>query len=133
LQYPQYQQSAGSVIHPVQPRYPEKSPKSPLSVFIDESSHGLLSPPHSNASPSLTPSAPRPNDSFMGGYTPGSKLQSINDRVTKPFDYTEGYHFLMKHLPIRCVYLITRTNSQQSLYLKALNIPTISLLSLLCR
>ncbi|KAF9060652.1 hypothetical protein BDP27DRAFT_1452614 [Rhodocollybia butyracea] len=101
LQYPQYQQSTGSVIHPVQPRYPQKSPKSPLSVFIDESSHGLLSPPHSNASPSLTPSAPRPNDSSMGGYTPGSKLQSINDRVTKPFDYTEGYHFLMKHLPIR--------------------------------
>lgn len=109
LQYPQFQQSNGSVIHPVQPRYPlPKSPKSPLSVFIDESSHGLLSPPHSNASPSLTPSVPRPADSSslvpVGTYTPGSKLQSINDRVTKPYDYTEGYHFLMKHLPIRCVY-----------------------------
>lgn len=32
----------------------------------------------------------------------GSKLQSIHDRVTTPYDYTEGYHFLMKHLPTRC-------------------------------
>jgi hypothetical protein len=30
-------------------------------------------------------------------------LQSINDRVTAPFDYTEGYHFLMKHLRSRYV------------------------------
>ncbi|KAF7361675.1 Transcriptional factor [Mycena venus] len=31
----------------------------------------------------------------------GSQLQNINDRVTMPYDYTEGYHFLMKHLPGR--------------------------------
>ena len=30
---------------------------------------------------------------------PLSKWQGINDRVTVPYDYTEGYHFLMKHLP----------------------------------
>lgn len=32
---------------------------------------------------------------------PKSNLQTINDRITKPYDYTEGYHFLMKHLPSR--------------------------------
>lgn len=102
MQYPQYTQSQN-----LQPRYPDSRSKSPpLSVFIDESSHGLLSPPHSNASPSLTPTAPRPADPTTLACTSGSKLQSINDRVTKPYDYTEGYHFLMKHLPIRCVFLI---------------------------
>jgi PAS domain S-box-containing protein len=30
-----------------------------------------------------------------------SQLQSINALVTRPYDYTEGYHFLMKHLPSR--------------------------------
>ncbi|KAJ4483231.1 transcription activator of gluconeogenesis ERT1 [Lentinula aciculospora] len=104
LQYPQFRQSTNST-HPLQPRYPlDSRPKSPpYSVFIDEASHGLLSPPHSNASPSLTPSAVRSADSATSTSTctPGSKLQSINDRVTKPYDYTEGYHFLMKHLPIR--------------------------------
>jgi hypothetical protein len=32
-----------------------------------------------------------------------SVVQTINDCVTAPYDYTEGYHFLMKHLPNRCV------------------------------
>ncbi len=35
---------------------------------------------------------------------PASKWQSINDRVIVPYDYTEGYHFIMKHLPTRCVF-----------------------------
>jgi hypothetical protein len=26
-----------------------------------------------------------------------SQIRDINDRVTAPYDYTEGYHFLMKH------------------------------------
>jgi len=30
-----------------------------------------------------------------------SHLQRINARVTRPFDYTQGYHFLMKHLKSR--------------------------------
>jgi hypothetical protein len=34
-------------------------------------------------------------------------LQSIHDRVTAPYDYTQGYHFLMKHLPTRYVPLPT--------------------------
>jgi hypothetical protein len=33
--------------------------------------------------------------------TTSSELATINDRVTAPFDYTEGYHFLMKHLRAR--------------------------------
>ncbi|KIK67225.1 hypothetical protein GYMLUDRAFT_155715 [Collybiopsis luxurians FD-317 M1] len=101
LQYPQFQQSMNSGITPLQSRFPlDSRSKSPsLSAFIDESSHGLLSPPHSNASPSLTPSIPRTTEPSR--CPPRSQLQSINDRVTKPYDYTEGYHFLMKHLPIR--------------------------------
>ncbi|KAJ3814811.1 transcription activator of gluconeogenesis ERT1 [Lentinula lateritia] len=108
VQYPPFQQSVNTpntTPQPLQSRYSldsrAKSP--PYSVFIDETSHGLLSPPHSNASPSLTPSVVRSTDSAASTSTctPGSKLQSIHDRVTKPYDYTEGYHFLMKHLPIR--------------------------------
>jgi hypothetical protein len=34
------------------------------------------------------------------GYHDGT---SVYKSVTKPYDYTEGYHFLMKHLPVRCV------------------------------
>ncbi|ESK96568.1 transcription factor [Moniliophthora roreri MCA 2997] len=92
-------------LHPLQPRYPlDNRPKSPpLPIFLDEGG-GLLSPPHSNASPSITSS----NNSEMNSYGTAdrisrspSKLQSINDRVNKPYDYTEGYHFLMKHLPTR--------------------------------
>lgn len=110
MQYPQFPQSQS-----LQPRYPDSRSKSPpLSVFIDESSHGLLSPPHSNASPSLTPTASRPADPSTLACTPGSKLQSINDRVTKPYDYTEGYHFLMKHLPIRCVFLLNYQEGHES-------------------
>lgn len=29
---------------------------------------------------------------------------SVYKSVTKPYDYTQGYHFLMKHLPTRCVH-----------------------------
>ncbi|KAG7098759.1 Transcriptional regulator of nonfermentable carbon utilization [Marasmius oreades] len=91
--------------HPLQPRYPlENRPRSPpLPIFLDEA-HGLLSPPQSNPSPSLS-SANTSDINFFGFNDlkgrPASKLQSINDRVVKPYDYTEGYHFLMKHLPTR--------------------------------
>lgn len=33
---------------------------------------------------------------------------SVYKSVTKPYDYTEGYHFLMKHLPLRCVSRVLR-------------------------
>lgn len=67
--------------------------------------------PPSAQDPPLHPLAPRyPLDSrprspplFLSDAhdQPTSNLQTINDRITKPYDYTEGYHFLMKHLPTR--------------------------------
>lgn len=39
------------------------------------------------------------------GYHDGT---SVYKSVTKPYDYTEGYHFLMKHLPIRYASLAPR-------------------------
>ncbi|KAJ4001587.1 transcription activator of gluconeogenesis ERT1 [Lentinula boryana] len=129
LQYPQFQPSANSTAPTLQSRYSlDLKPKSPpFSSYIDETSHGLLSPPHSNASPSLTPSALRSADcaATTSTCTPGSKLQSINDRVTKPYDYTEGYHFLMKHLPIRSTYFIRIPSSLLSFHRASYN-PRIS-------
>ncbi|KAF8813808.1 transcription activator of gluconeogenesis ERT1 [Phlegmacium glaucopus] len=95
--------SQPSEMHPLQPRYPlDARPRSPaIPVFLqnpkDMTSHGF--------SPSLSNSSPRSVTSGVADIVRpkscGSKLQSINDRVTTPFDYTEGYHFLMKHLPTR--------------------------------
>ncbi|KAJ7072149.1 hypothetical protein C8F01DRAFT_1102747 [Mycena amicta] len=66
-------------IHPLQPRFPlDGRPRSP---------------PYPERSPRAIVAT-----SFAQG---GSQLQNINDRVTMPYDYTEGYHFLMKHLPSR--------------------------------
>lgn len=46
----------------------------------------------------------------QSGVSAGSALAAgaqtgakVYEAVTKPYDYTEGYHFLMKHLPTRCV------------------------------
>ncbi|KAF5322825.1 hypothetical protein D9619_002031 [Psilocybe cf. subviscida] len=106
-------QSSTSAVHPLQPRYPlDSRPRSPpTTVFLhnnssssptkDAPSRGLLSPHPSLSSPSSNASAPA-GISDMTRQLPGSsKLQSIHDRVNAPFDYTEGYHFLMKHLPTR--------------------------------
>jgi len=105
-------------LHALTPRYPlDSRPGSPPStVFLrtaanDLASRSLLSPPPSNGSPSSTTSVPPsledpPPSACQDG---SSQLQSINDRVTVPYDYTEGYHFLMKHLPSRCVcYVLLR-------------------------
>ncbi|TFK73916.1 hypothetical protein BDN72DRAFT_886655 [Pluteus cervinus] len=108
LPYPTPLQSAQSPspLHPLQPRYPlDSRPRSPpnappFNPLRDASSRGLLSPPPSNDSPASTPaSVPPANDPPLTRSQ--SSLQSINDRVTVPYDYTEGYHFLMKHLPTR--------------------------------
>ncbi|KAL0956403.1 hypothetical protein HGRIS_002550 [Hohenbuehelia grisea] len=115
-------------LHPLQPRFPlppdySRSPSTTANSTVftraDLKEPGLLSPSISNASPISTASVPRSllstNASTNGvDDTPtpptpvstlapssGSQLQSINDRVTTPYDYTEGYHFLMKHLPTR--------------------------------
>ncbi|EDR11520.1 transcriptional regulatory protein [Laccaria bicolor S238N-H82] len=91
-----------------QPCLPANSrPRSPPTVFLhnpsskDQGSRGLLSPPPSNGSPSSTSSAPSGIAEIVRPQSCGSQLQSINDRVLTPYDYTEGYHFLMKHLPTR--------------------------------
>ena len=94
--------SQTSEIHPLQPRYPlDTRPRSPASVFLhnpkDMTSRGFLSPSISNSS--VTSGAV----DIVRPKSCGSKLRNINDRITAPFDYTEGYHFLMKHLPTRCV------------------------------
>lgn len=46
----------------------------------------------------------------MSGWTPSlstptseSAVQSVYRNVTKGYDYTEGYHFLMKHMSRRWV------------------------------
>ena len=94
-------------LHPLQPRFPlDSRPRSPILGPFDVSkgtSTGLLSPSSSNASPSSMTSVPSGTMDLVCPQSRGSKLQSINDRVAAPYDYTEGYHFLMKHLPIRCV------------------------------
>ena len=87
--------SQSSETHSLQPR--------PTNVFLhpkDMTSRGLLSPSLSNSSSRSVTSGVA---DIVRPKSCGSKLQSINDRVTTPFDYTEGYHFLMKHLPSRCV------------------------------
>ncbi|KDR75200.1 hypothetical protein GALMADRAFT_535775 [Galerina marginata CBS 339.88] len=102
------QTQSNSAIHPLQPRFPlDTRPRSPPTVFLhnssskDAASRGLLSPPPSTTSPSSTASVPTGIADMVRPQSRGSKLQSITDRVTAPYEYTEGYHFLMKHLPTR--------------------------------
>lgn len=111
LPYPaSYSSQSTSANHPLQPRYPlETRPRTPpTTVFLhssekDATSRGLLSPPPSTSSPSSIAAVPTGIADLARTQPCGTKLQTINDRVTTPYDYTEGYHFLMKHLPTRCV------------------------------
>ncbi|KAK7005738.1 transcriptional factor [Favolaschia claudopus] len=93
LQYPsQFSQE----LHPLQPRFPlDARPRSPRFPGKDTSTRGSLSSPTQSSLSSFAPTT----TTDRGGS--GSQLQNINDRVTMPYDYTEGYHFLMKHLPSR--------------------------------
>ncbi len=123
--YNQASYTPSQPLHPLQPRYPlpadySRSPSisTPSTVFPrpDPKDPGLLSPLAANASPISTSSVP-PGLASVSTDTPtpstpssslalpssSSQLQSINDSVTTPYDYTEGYHFLMKHLPSRYV------------------------------
>lgn len=118
LQYPQFlppqspRQQPQTDLHPLAPRHPEaRSPLNNSGVFIRAASpRGLFSPPPSNHSnsPTSTSSIP-PGCTELALTRPSScqssQLQSIHDRVLTPYDYTQGYHFLMKHLPSRCVLL----------------------------
>jgi hypothetical protein len=99
--------------HPLHPRYPYDSATGcdPTASFIrNPPQDGLsrfASPPMSNVSLSSTTSGPvggSDTHSTTPARPPSSQLQTITDRVTTPYDYMEGYHFLMKHLPSRCVY-----------------------------
>ncbi|KAI5831946.1 transcription activator of gluconeogenesis ERT1 [Schizophyllum commune Tattone D] len=74
---------------------------SPSSFYMDKESAArtLLSPPPTDSPGSATSTVPL---NEVGPFPrPGSHLQSITDRVKVPYDYTEGYHFLMKHLTTR--------------------------------
>ncbi|KIM45237.1 hypothetical protein M413DRAFT_24478 [Hebeloma cylindrosporum] len=103
-----YSSQSTSANHPLQPRYPlDTRPRTPpTTVFLhssskDATSRGLLSPPPSTSSPSSIAAVPTGIADLARPQPCGTNLQTINDRVTTPYDYTEGYHFLMKHLPTR--------------------------------
>ncbi|KAJ6587097.1 hypothetical protein DFH09DRAFT_1142568 [Mycena vulgaris] len=97
LQYPsQFQQD----LHPLQPRFPlDARPRSPPFSGKVPAQRSLLSPSQSSGSSFAHGIPEQAHHQAPGGS--GSQLQNINDRVTMPYDYTEGYHFLMKHLPSR--------------------------------
>lgn len=100
-----------SSLHPLQPRHPlDGRPRSPptvtyepVSIKRDTTAPGLLTPPLTNGSPNSIASVPIGSADLPPPKSTSSQLQSIHDRVTAPYDYTQGYHFLMKHLPIRYV------------------------------
>ncbi|KAJ8469162.1 hypothetical protein ONZ45_g16984 [Pleurotus djamor] len=114
-----FRQSQQPTLHPLQPRPPlpsdySRSPSisTPSATFLrpNPKDPGFLSPasitspisvssvPAGHSTDTATPPTP---SSSLGLASVNSQLQSINDRVTSPYDYTEGYHFLMKHLPSR--------------------------------
>ncbi|KIL65951.1 hypothetical protein M378DRAFT_10526 [Amanita muscaria Koide BX008] len=100
-QYTSPNTSSGTEQSSQQMRYPHeaRTRSPPIDAYTPSKaveSTGLLSPAPSNASPTTTSPIPGAMADL-----PQSELQSIKDTVTKPYDYTEGYHFLMKHLPIR--------------------------------
>lgn len=97
-----------SAVQPLQGRYPaEHQSRSPitsmhLSASKDAQACGLFLLLSFTISPTSVSVSGAVSD------MPASKWQSINDRVTTPYDYTEGYHFLMKHLPTRYVFAVKK-------------------------
>ncbi|KAG1715748.1 hypothetical protein ID866_1416 [Astraeus odoratus] len=98
LQYPpsydqvQASQVAGST-RPVPPRYARDVVNSAPAVMVrapskETGSQSLVSSSHTSPSPA--------NSTHANSSDHHSPLN-----VTAPYDYTEGYHFLMKHLPTR--------------------------------
>ncbi|KAF8210550.1 hypothetical protein K438DRAFT_1753207 [Mycena galopus ATCC 62051] len=95
----QYQSQFQQEPHPLQPRFPlDGRPRSPH--FTDKESNGALRVGALSPSQSSFPHH-SPEQQQQQRQPGGSQLANINDRVTMPYDYTEGYHFLMKHLPSR--------------------------------
>ncbi|KDQ27704.1 hypothetical protein PLEOSDRAFT_1083727 [Pleurotus ostreatus PC15] len=74
--------------------YGSSFPDASLSNLPSTANTDSLSPSQPTFAPFATPQAKESPQT-------SSQLQSINDSVTTPYDYTEGYHFLMKHLPSR--------------------------------
>ncbi|KAH7911995.1 hypothetical protein BJ138DRAFT_1149410 [Hygrophoropsis aurantiaca] len=99
LQYPaNYHEGHSQSVtapHPLQPRYPRHGMNSGSTGYIRAQSKEAG--PHSLVSSSSSRPSPTPSNSVP--YNTGDQPSSIN--VTAPYDYTEGYHFLMKHLPTR--------------------------------
>ena len=93
-------------LHPLHPRYSRNSPgpTTAPTAFMGRSSstdsiaRAVMGTP---SSPSDSPASSNHQTNYLDNACRGSQLQNINERVTRPYDYTEGYHFLMKHLPSR--------------------------------
>lgn len=103
------QNPSPTLMHPLEPRIREiaPSPTSATTAFMGRSSSkDSIARALGSTSPSNSPTS---SSSLHGAsyletaQTRSSQLQNINARVTRPYDYTEGYHFLMKYLPSRCV------------------------------
>lgn len=76
--------------------------RQPATAPTRSSSATLLDRTHSSGTASWAGPAPSELEPYEG--------TSVYKAVTKPYDYTEGYHFLMKHLPTRCVtYIVLST------------------------
>ena len=68
--------------------------RQPAAVPTRSSSANLLDRAQSSGTASWAGPAVSELEAYEGG-------TSVYKAVTKPYDYTEGYHFLMKHLPTR--------------------------------
>ena len=100
--------SSTEPLHPLHPRYSREIRNSPgpttaPTAFIGRSSStdSIARAAMGTSSPSDSPVSSSHQINYLDNACRGSQLQNINERVTRPYDYTEGYHFLMKHLPSR--------------------------------
>lgn len=108
LQYPEYTANQGRPAQPaslgsytgqatpasqVTPAAVQIVPRQPVVAATRSSSATLLD--RSVSAGTASWAGPAPSEV---GYHDGT---SVYKSVTKPYDYTEGYHFLMKHLPTR--------------------------------
>ncbi|OCH95120.1 hypothetical protein OBBRIDRAFT_643600 [Obba rivulosa] len=82
-----------------QGRFPQQA--SPGMSFLQRVAAGAQGPGAVRAIRSPTISTGGWGTSLSAPIPPGDRAQSVYNSVTKPYDYTEGYHFLMKHLPQR--------------------------------
>ncbi|KAF7977732.1 hypothetical protein HWV62_2802 [Athelia sp. TMB] len=93
--YGQYSQtrSPPTMMHPYPREMRPTSNPGAADVFLTGST-----PSRSDSPTSASSIHPNYTDTAQMRST---QMQNINARVTRPYDYTQGYHFLMKHLPTR--------------------------------